>query len=106
MKKKLILLCIIWFLGFFIIFIISRFNFPVESIIYWITLGVLISTIWILKLSSQALLISSFIIFLVAGLLTTFKMVNQAEIIMRISLLGWLIGFAQAFLEYFLAKKR
>lgn len=100
MKNKLSLLFMIWLLGFSAIFIMSRFPTPISLLIYWIILGLFIFTAWFLKLGSRKVLLFSFALFIVAGLLTTFKIIYVAEIIMRISLLGWIVGFIQAIFEY------
>src|SRR3989344_958959 len=101
MKNKLLLLFIIWILGFSVIFIMSRNPAPISLLIYWVILGLFIFTVWFLKLSSRAVLSFSFALFIIAGLLTTFTVVYGVEVILRISLLGWLIGFVQAIFEYF-----
>lgn len=105
MKNKLFLLLIIWILSLSFIFILHRYPTPVSLLIYWVILGLFIFTIWFLKLASRAVLLFSFTLFIIAGLLTTFTVSHGPETILRISLLGWLIGFVQAIFEYIFKKK-
>lgn len=100
MRGKLILLLIIWLLSISVMFIMSKLTPPIASLIYWIILGIFIFTVWLFKLSSKIILLVSFTLFIVAGLLATFSFTTLAEVIMRLSLLGWLIGFSQAVFEY------
>lgn len=105
MKNKLILFFITWFINLSAIFIISRLSPPIASLIYWLILMLFIFTIWLFKISSKIVLPISFGLFIIAGLLTTFNLTIMAEMIMRISLLGWLIGVIQAIFEYLFEKR-
>lgn len=105
MKNKLFLLFIIWLLGFSVIFVMREQTAAISSLIYWIILGLIISTIWLFKMSSQLVLLSSLLLFILAGLIATLTFTAIAEKIMRISLLGWIIGFMQATFEYYSKNK-
>lgn len=76
-----------------------------SSLTYWGVLGLYIITILYSKFSSDVVLWFSLILFLLAGLLTTFGVSSLAENLMRLSLIGWLTGFIQSFFEYFFTKK-
>lgn len=93
-----------WLLGSSVIFIMCRNTAPISLLIYWVILGLFIFTVFLFKLGSGAVLLFSFVLFIITGLLTTFKVEYIAEIIMRISLLGWMVGFGQAIFEYFFKK--
>lgn len=101
MKNKLILLIGLGMPGLVVILLVSRLNPFFSPLIYWWVLGSCIITVWIFKLSSTPVLLSSFGLFIFAAVLTTFRITNLAEVIMRLSLLGWLIGFIQSVFEYF-----
>lgn len=70
------------------------------EIAYWILLIVWIAIIWILKKDSGFSLLIAFSLFLISATLTVFNFRNLAETIMRVSLIGWLIGIFQALTEY------
>lgn len=91
-------------MGLTIIFIMSGQTATISSLIYWVILGLIIFTIWIFKLSSLVILLFSFALFILAALMTTLTFTAIAEKIMRISLLGWLVGFGESVLEYFFKK--
>ena len=105
MRSKGFLFLIILLLSFSAIFMISGFAAPIAKIIYWVILGQIIFTIWLFKLNSRVVLLASFVLFVIAGLLTTFSLTVLSEIIMRLSFLGWLIGFSQAVSEYLVQKE-
>lgn len=104
MKNKLILFIGLVLPGLVAILLVSRLNPFLAPLIYWWVLGLCIITVWFFKLSSSPVLLSSFGLFIFAAILTTIRITNLAEIIMRLSLIGWLVGFTQAVLEYFSKK--
>lgn len=105
MRNKMFAFFITWLLGFSVIFVMSRNPVPISLLIYWVVLGLFIFTVWLLKLGSRVVLLFSFALFMIAGLLATFRIPIIAEETMRISFLGWLVGFIQAIFEYFFKKK-
>lgn len=108
--KRLKTLKVLFVAGFVIIFIgflllqawsgISGLGFPYFSIIYWLTLFGWLFLIWNYKLESYQSLLPAFIFFVFGALLTVFGLFGIAEIFMRISLMGWLVGIVQALTEY------
>lgn len=104
MKNKLILFIGFGILGLVAVLSMSRLNPFFASLIYLWILGICIATIWLFKLSSSPILLLSFGLFILAAILTTVGITSTAEIIMRLSLIGWLIGFIQASYEYLLRK--
>lgn len=64
-----------------------------------------IITLWILgiiifKKNSNFVLIPAFILFLVSAFFTVFNLMDVAEPIMRVSLIGWIVGVFDALIEY------
>lgn len=104
MKKKLILFFLLWLFGIAAIFILSRLANPIPVLIYWIILGLLISALWLFKLKSRFVLLLSFGLLILGGAITAFSANFIAETILRISLIGWLVGFTQSIFEYFSRK--
>lgn len=100
MKSKLILFCLIWFVGIIVISIMVKQTMPIPAYIYWIILGLFIFSVWLFKLRNRFILSSSFGLFILSGLLTVFNLVVIAELIARISLLGFLIGFIQSLISH------
>lgn len=72
----------------------------IMEIVYWIILIVWILLIKILKKDSGKSLLVAFSLFLVAAILTVLNLQNLAEPIMRVSLIGWIIGIFHALIEY------
>lgn len=103
-KNKYILLSILWLIGSIALFMLVKLSPFLKPLFYWWILGLFIIIIWLFKLPSIWSLLFSFGLFILAGLLTTFGTTNLAELIMRISLIGWLVGFTQSFLEYLFKK--
>lgn len=103
-KNKFILLSTLWLIGSIALFVLVKLNPSLDSLFYWWILGLFIIIIWLFKLPSIWLLLFSFGLFILAGLLTTFRTAHLAELIMRISLVGWLVGFTQSFFEYLFKK--
>lgn len=100
-KNKLIFLIGLAILGSAAVIMLSRLNPFFAHLIYWGVLGICIIVIWLFKLSSSPVLLSSFGLFIFAAILTTIGITDLAEIVMRLSLIGWLIGFIQSVFEYF-----
>ncbi len=105
MKKKITLFFIIWLLSFIVIVIMDRLSPPISLLIYWIILGLFILTVWFFKLSSKLVFLLSLILFLLAGLMTTLTFTFISERIIRVSFIGWLVGFGCALFEYFSQKR-
>lgn len=70
------------------------------NLIYWIILICWILAIKIFKRDSNFALLPAFILFLIAASLTVLGLRNLAEPIMRVSLIGWIIGIFHALIEY------
>lgn len=76
-------------------------GFPqIFSLIYWWLLVFIISLIWNFKLRSGYILWIALFLFLVSALFVAISLREIAEITMRISFLGWIIGLIQSFVEY------
>lgn len=100
MRNKLIPLFTVWFMGLTVIIIMRGQTSVISSLIYWMILGLIIFTILLFKLRSQVVLLFSFGLFILAALVTTLTFTSIAEKIMRISLLGWIVGFILSLIEY------
>lgn len=101
MLKKDFLLLIFLFLAFLGIVSASIFlSIAIEKIYYWYLFIAWIVLIWKFKLGSGFSLGFGLLLFLISVFITIFGFVNAAEIIMRISFTGFLIGILQAFIEY------
>lgn len=75
------------------------------EIIYWVIFIIWIVLIWKFKRKSEfSLYIAA--AFWVGGVLMYFINLNLAENIMRISMLGWLIGIFVALVEYIKSEKK
>lgn len=105
MKNKLILFVLAWLIGIMTIFFIGRQTSHISVLVYWIILGLFIFSVSLFKLSRYFILLFTFCLFIIAGLLTTLGFGSIAEIIMRISLLGWFVGLGKGIFEYFFKKK-
>lgn len=104
MIKKFFLFIIIEILGAILVLFMIRLPFPIPVLIYWVILGLFIFTIWLFRLKSWLVLLLSFGAFILSATITTIGFNNMAEIVMRISLLGWLVGYIQSVYEYFFRK--
>lgn len=96
MKSKLILFIGIWFFGLTIIFFMNRLTAPISLLIYWVILGQLIFTVWLFRVKNHIVLLFSLGLFILAGFLTILGVQSWAEIVMKVSLLGWLIGIVRS----------
>lgn len=106
MRIKFFIFVLIWLIGIASVFSISRYADPLPMLIYWVWFGLFIFTIWFLKFNSRLILLFAFGLFILAGLADIFGMDFIAEQIIRISLLGWLIGFGQSAFEYSFKKNK
>lgn len=70
------------------------------EIIYWAILVIWIIAIWGLKKNSGFSLLLAFVLFIISATLTVLTFRNLAEPIMRVSLIGWIVGIFQALIEY------
>lgn len=70
------------------------------EIIYWAILVIWIIAIWVLKKNSGFSLLLAFVLFIISATLTVLTFRNLAEPIMRVSLIGWIVGIFQALIEY------
>lgn len=71
-----------------------------SALMYWPILFGWILLILIHKLKSNISLVFAFVFFALAAFATTFGFENIAESFMKISFIGWLVGIAQALVEY------
>ena len=78
----------------------SLSSFSVLSFIYWFLFFGWIGSILNFKLSSAASLVPAFTLFIVGAILETFGSGDLAEGVLRLSFIGWLIGIAQALIEF------
>lgn len=90
-----ILFVILW-LVLIILLYFSVFN----SWMYWLILLGWIIAIRQFKIDSKVTFILTFLFFTIAATVTSFGQEISAEIIMRISFIGLLIGFIQALMEF------
>lgn len=70
------------------------------EITYWIILGVWIVAIWVLRKKASLSMKIALYLFIAAAALTVFGFRNPAELVMRVSFIGWLVGISQAIREY------
>lgn len=71
---------------------------PEGFLYFWVVSG-WIFLVLILRLKSRITFIIVFILFLISAFLTAVSLQSVAETVMRISLIGWLMGFVQALIE-------
>lgn len=104
-RKLEIILVIFWLLiilTWWIIPWLPQFKniiLPSTFLYFWILFG-WIFLILVHKLKSRFTLAIAFILFSISALLTTVNLQIFAETIMRISLIGWMMGLIQALFEY------
>ena len=100
MSKKDFILLTVLFLIFIAIVLISLFLvINIEKIYYWYLLISWVILIWKLKLGSGFSLGFALLLFIISVLIALLNFADIAEIIMRISFTGFLIGIFQAFIE-------
>ena len=76
------------------------YGLSISPFIYWWILLGWIFVVWQYKLKSIASLIFAFMLFLAAATVAVLGIRPLAEGMMRLSLLGWIVGIAQALLEF------
>lgn len=79
---------------------ISLSDFSVLSLIYWIMFVGWIGIIIKFKWTSVITLTIAFTFYIVGAILVTFGFSGLAEGVLRISVIGWILGIVQALLEY------
>jgi len=100
MKKiKILVFISILIIGLLIISLL-KFNFSVESMIYWWIMIFYTFMIWQFRLDSKVTICGALSLFILSALLTSIGLKSIGEIIMCISFLGWVIGLIQSFVEY------
>lgn len=92
-------LIIVYFIIFFGI-LLSGIWFSTESILYWWLLLGWVYYVFVNKGNNPKTLFTAFILFIVGVILKVFNLNNMAEVAMRISLIGWLVGIGQTLVEY------
>lgn len=75
---------------------VTERGFSVMEFIYWILLLLWLSFIISLKTKSTSTLFLAFTLFILAAVLTILRLESLAEILMRISLVGWIMGLGQS----------
>lgn len=71
-----------------------------SSVIYWLTALVWVILLILYKLKSTFSMFVAFILLIISAVLSVFGLSSFGETIMRLSLIGWLLGIVQALLEY------
>lgn len=104
MSKIRVLILIIVIVGGLLGFITMQLGFPVEQLTYWCISIFTVFMIWNFKLGSGFMLWAAFLIFVLSGLLVLVGLNSIGETLMRLSLLGWIIGIIHSMLEYKRAK--
>lgn len=106
MVKKLEAIFALFWLVILVVWIILSWvpqfrsiSLPQFLLFWWVFIGWIFLT-YFFKLKSRLAFAVAFILFLIAALLTTINLQSFAETIMRISFIGWIIGFVQALIEY------
>lgn len=71
-----------------------------EPFIYWLVLLSAIWLIWVFHLNSKLSLWTALSLLILSALFTSVGLGEVGETVMRLSLLGWIIGLVQRLLEY------
>lgn len=102
MAKKYKLIIIFFWIIILILLLVAQFIDPrlFYSLIYWWVLLGWLFLIWQLKIDSRITLLIAMILFLVSATTTVLNFKFLAEVIMRFSFTGLMIGFVQALIEY------
>lgn len=74
-------------------------SLPQFLLFWWVFIGWIFLT-YLFKLKSKFTFIVALSLFAISALFTTIGLQSFAETIMRFSLIGWVIGFLQALIEY------
>lgn len=75
---------------------VTERGFSVMEFIYWILFLLWLSFIISLKTKSASTLFLAFSLFILAAIFTVLGLVEVGEILMRMSLIGWMIGLGQS----------
>ena len=79
--------------------IILSLGLSVWPLIYWWVLLFVIWLIWTFRLDSKYALWSVLFLFILSALFTSISLRGVGEVLMRLSLLGWMIGVVQSISE-------
>lgn len=101
-KFKVLVLFIIVVAGLFMATFQNRL--PIDYFIYWHVLIVIALVVWILQLGSQFTLWAAFILFFMSAFTVAIDSQKLGEVLMRLSLISWMVGLTQSLLE--LKKRR
>lgn len=71
-----------------------------SPLLYWLILFGWLGFNYKFKWKSNVSLISAFIFYCIASFITILGLVGIGETVMRLSFIGWLVGVAQALMEY------
>lgn len=104
-KVKLLVFVFIIFLGLGEI-IFLRFGLSVESLVYWWVLLLGVWLIWTFRLDARFPLLIALALLVLSALMVSIGLREIGETVLRLSLLGWLIGLVQSALEYINARSR
>jgi len=85
---------------------VTERGFSVMEFIYWILFLLWILLIISLKTKSTSTLFLAFTLFILAAVFTIFRLEGVGEILMRMSLMGWIIGLGQSIFEIKNAKNK
>ena len=101
--KKVLIICLVVASLLLLLHVAAgmwKFNIQVEAVAYWFVLGSWVSYILFSKKTSEFSLKTAFILFGGGILLYFLTFQYWAEVVMRISLIGWMVGIGQALVEY------
>lgn len=96
-KVKLVLFIIILVIGL----VVRNFQPNLfQYFVYWWVLVLIVLIGLSLRLKSQFYLLGAFALFFISALFTVVGSKETGEMIMRVSLIGWVIGLTQSLVEY------
>lgn len=104
MSNKLIILALVYLTGITALFVISRYVGSIVVLADWIILGLFIFSVSLFKLSSRFIFLFAFGLFILSGILMTLMFAEIAEVVMRFSLMGWLVGMGKYIIKYFFSE--
>lgn len=75
-------------------------DLSISNYMYWVIFVTWIYIIAAFKVESRTSLVIAFVLYIAASFITIVGGDGYAEIIMRVSFMGWVLGIMQALLEY------
>lgn len=101
--KKISIICLITASLLLILHVAAgmwKFNIQLEALAYWFVLGSWVSYILFSKKDSSFSLKMALGLFCLGVVLYVLTLRYWAEVAMRVSFIGWLVGIGQALVEY------